>query len=95
MYGGEEDIVLRQKINEFFQPSLGIENVFKDQMVTRIGICPQRSMEPVEKGHASVSPAKITTLEAFSRKHASVAQMIDRYVPEWFLDALLQRPRNG
>lgn len=52
-------------------------------------------MKPLEKGPPGVRPAEFTALEAFSRKHASVAQMIDRYMPEGIFDALLQRFRNG
>jgi hypothetical protein len=41
-------------------------------------------MKPIEEGHPGISPAKIAILEALGWKHASVTQVINRYMPERF-----------
>jgi len=52
-------------------------------------------VKSVEEGGPNIGPAEIAASKTLRWKDASITQMINRYVPERFLDACLKCFRNG
>jgi hypothetical protein len=72
MQGDEQHVVARKEIAQDLQPSVGIQNMFQDQIIASIGIGRERCLKAVEKGAPGVRPDEVAVSKALQRKDARV-----------------------
>jgi hypothetical protein len=76
MHGDEQHVVARKEIAQGLRPSVGVQNIFQDQIIASIGIGRERCLKAVEKGAPGVRPDEVAVSKALQRKDARAAKVI-------------------